>query len=1133
MKNITLLILMIIGTLSYSDLAISKQTINAETTASLLKVNVINRLAASSISNSIDLNDFDNGGIPNEIDLDDDNDGIIDSLEQTFCNNSPLSNNISFGNISETLFCESDGDGTPNVFDLDSDNDGIPDIEEAGFKHLTAGRGIMDPNQWSDTNANGLHDFIDQLIAQGSYQILDTDGDSVPDFLDLDSDNDGLFDVDEAGVLNGDGDVTGDGVADGIDQDLDGMLDVFDNYVGMGSHTRNFAQISNGNSIPDYQQMNANSGATNLNVLNTTLDIDKDGIIDTRDTNINAIGSPRNLNQKLYVNFDGRNDYASGPQLLNNATAATIMCWIKTGVNSGNSFIVGQENFNLNISGAPATINAKANGISLSSSSPVSRDQWIHITAVYNANSDEKLRIYINGKQENVSGNTALSGSLSNGSDFTIGKSASASQFYKGAIDELRVFNTALTTDQIQKMVFQEIESNDVAIRGTSINRNIDGVNWASLIAYYKMDVYNDDVIENFTSPANNSVDANQMRIYNIKDIDLQQAPMPFTTSQPGKLENAINQNISVNGHQALELPWSIIKIKHNVTLQSNLSNLGLIVEPGASVKLDNNNVLKNSWYLKLDGMIDLQGQSQLVQLEGSELDPTSTGYIERDQQGTVNPFNYNYWCSPVGLINITTNNADFTVGQVLKDGTNPNNPANINWITDINSVASTPISLSSYWIFKYQNVASYFSNWSNVGQSGPLSAGYGFTLKGSNANTSFQNYTFIGKPNNGNIQVPIASGNMNLTGNPYPSALDAAAFITDNLNATNGIIYFWEHFDSNTTHNLQDYQGGYATRSLVGGTPSVSPASISGVGTSDRIPGRFIPVGQGFIMIGNATGGQLQFKNSQRAFVRENNDNSGILFRTNIALAAIPETDDDANNEEDSYETDTFARVRLGFNSDNNYHRQILLGFMDNLATAGIDKGYDAANIDTQTNDMYFMKGNVKMNILGEGFYNEDAIFPLGVKTNQAGTVEFLVDGLENFPSNQRIFIYDNLTESFHNISSNRFEIFLPAGTVNDRFSLRFTDGTQLSASDLTIQNGIKITSLRDNVIAIQNNLTTAEVQNVTLINMLGQLVASWQTKEMDQKNIQLAAEHLAAGAYIIKVKTTNGDLTRKIVLR
>jgi hypothetical protein len=51
--------------------------------------------------------------------------------------------------------------------------------------------------------------------------------------------------------------------------------------------------------------------------------------------------------------------------------------------------------------------------------------------------------------------------------------------------------------------------------------------------------------------------------------------------------------------------------------------------------------------------------------------------------------------------------------------------------------------------------------------------------VKGSRATTALQNYTFVGKPNNGLITTnSVGRNQLLLTGNPYPSALDADAFM-------------------------------------------------------------------------------------------------------------------------------------------------------------------------------------------------------------------------------------------------------------------------------------------------------------------------------------------------------------------
>jgi hypothetical protein len=69
---------------------------------------------------------------------------------------------------------------------------------------------------------------------------------------------------------------------------------------------------------------------------------------------------------------------------------------------------------------------------------------------------------------------------------------------------------------------------------------------------------------------------------------------------------------------------------------------------------------------------------------------------------------------------------------------------------------------LASYWIFKFQNYTNDYANWSAVGPDGTLLAGQGFTMKGSAAATANQNYTFVGKPNNGTI---TSTGNISFTG--------------------------------------------------------------------------------------------------------------------------------------------------------------------------------------------------------------------------------------------------------------------------------------------------------------------------------------------------------------------------------
>lgn len=1039
---------------------------------------------------------------------------------------------------------DSDGDGIADIIDVDDDNDGIPDIEEAGFKAYSNNKSTMDmtsASTWVDTNGNGMNDYIDAMISGGTYTIPNTDGDARPDYLDLDSDNDSIFDVDEAGLLNGDGDINGDGIGDLLDSDGDGLLDLYDNSPVFGTTFRAYAQDTDADNIPDYKELDSNADGTfdiagtlyanldanNDGLIDSTLDNDKDGIMDSFDTNTIKRGSPRDLNRKLYLDFDGRNDYAEDSQILSGLASATLMAWIDLNSTfSANGVVIGQDKFNIRVLNN-RRIRATVNGKTLDYTTSLDISRWYHVAAVLGSG---QLKIYVNGT---LVAARALNETIqADTTKLTLGKNPIAlNTFFKGKIDEVRVFNAELSLDQIKRIVHQEIENNSGEVRGTVISQNIGSLPFNRLLRYYRMDTFKDDIIDDLSTPAIDLVTG--MKMYNHKVINYQEAPMPFVTRQAGTFATAINDSSKdIRGLDVIENDASIVIVNHNITENGNNTDIGMIINSGVTVKMNNDTKIQNDWYLKLDGKIDLAGKSQLVQTAESTLDATSAGSIERDQQGQSSKFNYNYWSSPVSSINNTTVNHGYTVAGVMKDGTNPDDIKNIQWTTGINSTATSPITLSSYWIFKFQNLGNDYYNWASVGQNGTLLPGQGFTLKGSNASSPNQNYTFLGKPNNGTITSTIGANNLLLAGNPYPSAIDANQFIDDNIAAIDGTLYFWEHYSTNNSHNTAAYQGGYATYTKTGGTAPVAPALVSGLGSSSKTPTRFIPVGQGFFVNGSTTGGTIRFENGQRLFIKEDNASSFTLFRANnSATAASPSN----NNSEDSItEGEEFMKIRLGFNSANNYHRQILLGFMNDHATANYDPGYDGISMDQLTNDMYFINGNLKLNIQGEGHFNVNNIYPLGVKNAVAGNVKFVIDNKENFTNDQNVFIHDNVTNTYHNINQNPFVINLPAGTIENRFSLRFTENGSLNTDENNLETGFVVFfNNQENTINIKNQLLETNAKSVQLFNILGQHIQSWEVEELDQTNIVLPTKSVSTGTYIVKITTDNGSLSKKIIIK
>lgn len=192
---------------------------------------------------------------------------------------------LPFSILTEGGTCDTDGDGINDQVDLDSDNDGIPDIIEAGGVDSNDDGRVDDD---TDTDNDGWADTFDSDNTGTALEDPDSDGDGIRDRIDLDSDDDGIADIIEAGGE----DANGDGKADSsIDFDEDGWTLNFDSDEG-GSVLPIGDQ--DGDGIPNYLDLDSDSDGISDNVEGQTTadfvapsgtDTDNDGWDDQYDSN--------------------------------------------------------------------------------------------------------------------------------------------------------------------------------------------------------------------------------------------------------------------------------------------------------------------------------------------------------------------------------------------------------------------------------------------------------------------------------------------------------------------------------------------------------------------------------------------------------------------------------------------------------------------------------------------------------------------------------------------------------------------------------------------------------------------------------------------------------------------------------
>ncbi|PJJ09953.1 hypothetical protein CLU83_3336 [Flavobacterium sp. 1] len=497
-------------------------------------------------------------------------------------------------------------------------------------------------------------------------------------------------------------------------------------------------------------------------------------------------------------------------------------------------------------------------------------------------------------------------------------------------------------------------------------------------------------------------------------------------------------------------------------------------VKNGASVKIDVGGVLNivEGLTVETGGTLIFENNASLIQTNDNAVNIGSITY--KRSTPLLQDLDYEYWSSPV---------AGQTLGALY----------------------------TSDRYFRYTNGA-----WVAQTSGTTMDIGRGYIIRYRTAVPSKQSVEFNGVPNNGIRTITAQGANRsNLIGNPYPSAIDAEAFILDPANSIiTGALYFWTHFSARrldgTTYKYDaDDYAAFSLTGSIGTAPSIQNAINNGTipPSATIIPSGKIAAGQSFFVI-NDNDGDFTFNNSMR-FDYENGDvnNNSQFFKPSS-------TKKRAKIEKD--------RIWLNLNNDEGAFKQLLVGYITG-ATNDFDKLYDGVTRNGNAYvDFYSVNNSKNYTIQGRGlpFDKADEV-PLGYKSTIAGTFQIGIDNVDGSMVNQAIYLEDKQTNTIHDLKAGSYSFATEIGVFNDRFVLRYMNNTsKLGTGDVETKGKGVFVSVRNREIKI--NSFDQTMSSVKVYDLKGSLL--YEKNKVDKNEFIIDTLNASNQFMIVMVQLEDG---------
>jgi len=370
---------------------------------------------------------------------------------------------------------------------------------------------------------------------------------------------------------------------------------------------------------------------------------------------------------------------------------------------------------------------------------------------------------------------------------------------------------------------------------------------------------------------------------------------------------------------------------------------------------------------------------------------------------------------------------------------------------------------------------------------------------------------TFKGVPNNGDINVPVtpaldAEGDendikgFNAISNPYPSAINIAAFFEENQAnlANNTPIFFWRKKNGAGTSS-------YCSLTLAGYNANSGNAfgdSSNGLFSNPNTSEDWvINSGQGFIV--RATSGTVSFKNSMRRAVNNNQ-----MFRNAM----------DTQVEK--------SRLWLNITNAEGTFGQTTIAYTP-TTTTGLDYGWDGTAITDGELAIYSLAGQSKLGIQARAAFDAADVVPVEYKVNAAGEYTISLDHFDGvFDQGQDIFLRDNLLGITHDLKLSPYSFTSNTGVVTARFDVVYAEA--LNTATPEFDSNSLIVYKQGNAINITTGVT--DMKSVAVYDVHGRLLYS--AANVNAATTSITTLQAQGQMLIVQVGTTQGmKASRKIV--